>query len=311
MAVERIGLTEIKTGYDMYRDCPYYAVFDSNDRTKSGVGDMLFPYKGNDRAGAGWQLLEENMNAANIQQPTTPFIIRFYEDLGKNDVINSNTPHSGCFKMRMNRVTDMAMGGMRQGGGMDMMNQLIQAKLDLLDQNYKHQLDDAQRQHDDELEELEEQKKSAGSNKDLGFIGVIGAAGEAHPWMQEPISQLLSVITNTLKDAATIFTHKLMDKTNARTQTAGIGRIPADAPPDKRMNEALKFLIAYNVKRFGWPEGATEEQMANASPEEKEAAHVRGFTHFSNTLVNLCTLCGDDDYYDLAIKKLTQHANGS
>lgn len=287
----------------MYHECPYYALFDVKGRNGStDPGNLLFCYKGTDRDGEGWDLLNSNLQVAESSAPETPLILRFYDELGKGERLNNTTPYAGSFKCRMQTYNGSVATTARGGSGGDLLNQLFAAKLENLEAKWERKLEDQEREHQEELAEMEEDKATRGKSKELGFIGMIGAAGEQYPHMQEPINQLLSVFTSFLKDAATIFTHKIMK--SSPTQSATIGKVPNDAPPDQQMNKALQDLIYYNVRRFGWPSGYTAEQMAAASDAEKEQAHQQGFIIFTDTLVKLSRLTEDDDIYDLAVKKL-------
>lgn len=99
MSAVRVGWDEIKAGYKMYEHCPYFSFYDSNGRGKPGR--LLFSYKGDDRNGAGWDLLKENLEVAEANTPSTEYVVMFYDDLGKGGRLDSTTPYSGSFNLRM------------------------------------------------------------------------------------------------------------------------------------------------------------------------------------------------------------------
>lgn len=254
------------------------------------------------------EMLEKYLDIIKASGTSADYMIKFHDEVSKSGKINNNTPVFGSLSFRVNDEAGRSIPGGPVGasGNIDFLKELFATKLQMIEDKWERKLEDVNREHEQELEEIEQETAGRKINKHLGFIGVIGDAGEQYPWMQDIIKEGMNFVKEMAKDAFTVARHKM---NNHRPQAEpAIGNIPDDAgaAPDVRMRQALERLINYNVKRFGWPQGTTAAQIDQATPEEKEAAHKHGFTVFSGTMVKLCDLINDDDIYDLAIKKLKQ-----
>lgn len=306
MALERIGLTDIKKGYEMYK-APYFALFDISGKDKAG--NLIFSYTGNDPEQEGWGLLEENLKAAEQSGPEVPYILRFYTDLDKKGSITEGTPAAGCFKVRMQSYVSRSVAGVPgAGGGADLLRELFTVQMARMEDKWENKFQEQERLHQEEIEELEEELQEKNkTKKDMGALGAIGDFGDQYPWAQDLIKDGMGFIKDQLRDFLTVAKHKM----RSNTAEPAIGKIPGTMnsstqtqTPQQTLHAALQHLINYNVNRFGWPEGTTEEQKQAASAEEKDAAGKRGYALFAETLTMLCNITADDDIYDLAINKL-------
>lgn len=297
MAVERIGLEDIRAGYKMYKDARYYGLFDTNGR--SAVNNVLFTYKGEDLEKDGWHQLEENLQAAQQSAPDMPFIIRFYDQLGKREGIDKSTPSIGCFQMRMNKYEGYkpAVVG-AGGGGMDMINQLFQAKLDLLQQTYDSKIEQMEREHEDELDELEKEADKRSSGK-LGAIGQIGEALQQYP----VLADLAKPLVESLKDMLTLGRHKLRSHTQHHAPADGgiAGVDTAEAPAAEHQAAATgtyrESIDRSLHKMFTWY--AKQE-----GPIDDKEARQRGADKMAADMAMLADLTEDTDMMLLALKKL-------
>lgn len=256
MALERIGMQDVKAGYDLYNKYPYYAIFESSTH-KEKTGQLLYAYREDDRNGQGWEILKQNLEVIEQNGPTDIHILRFYdEDLGGKR-IDSNTPYAGSFRFRMQQFAP-AMSTRGGGGGFEIMNQLFASKLELLDQKWGERFRDQEREHQKKVEELEAELETADQDDEteIGRIksigSVIGELGEQFPWMQDPVKKIVNAITD-------IFS-------NHPHGHAGMGSVPGQAHDieyedmtdtttnaEEQLNKEVQRLMTFFVKNYGNP----------------------------------------------------------
>jgi hypothetical protein len=308
--IERLGMESIKQGYDLYQEAPYWALFDIK-RGGAAVDNLLFAYKGNDRDREGWLLLEENLKVAASTAPEVPLMIRFYNNLDKKERITNGSPYDGCFKLRM-RAFDAAAAALARENtktgetGLSMLKELFSEKLARIEDRHLRDMEDLERRHEQERMEWEAALEEQEEEEDLGIFGRIGAVAEKNEWLKEPLNQLATEAVNVLKQFGTFIGYKMNNMRSAAP--GGINGVPGQGPdqrnPEAVMSDALKTLIDYNTRRFGWPAGTTPEMMAAATPEQRKEAYNRGYSITANIFGKMTQLTTDDDIYDLAIKKL-------
>jgi hypothetical protein len=289
MAIERIGKDAIRSGFDMYKASPYYALFETLGTSgRFKAGRLLYAYKGEDLPREGWKLLEDNLQVIEANAPTSPVIIQFYDKLGKGDSIDSSTPYAGSFLFRMReREYTPAISGVSAGGtSSDFLNYL---QNELLQEKQKNLL--LQDEVDDlkaELDEVQEQQPK--KEKITGIIGAIGEAGNQFPWLAEVI-----------KDWSTVFKHKMSNNFGGRQQPhGGIAGVPGtDAPPRQqtgsgswaqRYEAARQQIMTWYAKEYG--------DLQTAEGREK------GCHAYATDMELLASLTEDDDMMRLALKKL-------
>lgn len=270
MAIDRVGVSDILVGYDMYKDCPYYAFFED-----AKGHDLKYVYKDGDRP-EGKKLLMENLKALEQKGTEAVFVIRFYEELPDKKDVNWNTPCSGSQRIKIKETATMVAMAAQQAGGSDFTNFLMK-QLD----NEK----EARENLEDELSEIKEllleKEKTPPDEAGLGIIGQIGRAATSYP-----------VFGEILKDWSTVLKHKFMAFAGP-AQASNIAGVETDTslPPDQRVNNAIRKLIEYYIRRYG---GTGDD----------ETKRKTGFTVFAADMELLANLTSDPDVMDLALKKL-------
>ncbi len=279
MSAVRIGWDQIKEGWIMFNNYPYYAFFESNGRGKSNR--LIFAYKRGDLQGEGWDLLEQNLKAAELNTPSTEYTIQFYDELGKGGKLDCNTNYSGSFNLRMRPFEGSIsrIGSVAAAAADNNFLNYLQVEL----RNEKEKVQDLQALNDELQQELDDLQKEPA--KEIGgIIGEIGNAGNQFPW-----------IADIMKDFSTIVKHHLMKPQHARPAAAGgIGKVPAadaTADPSTRVNNAILILVTWYTKQYGT--GTTDE--------EKQ---LTGFAKFADDMQCLAAITNDDDVMMLALKKL-------
>lgn len=282
MGLERVGMEDIKAGYQMYQESPFYAVF---ERANGGSGTtkpgrLLFSFKDGDRDKEGWQLLEQNLRVLANTAPTLPHIIQFYDDIGKKDRIDSNTPYTGSFTFRMQKADSFTpaingIGAATSPADMSFLNYL-QTELRL-----EKEANQDLRQEVQELEEELEEYRHQPEGKEIGgIIGHVGEAGNKYPW-----------IADIIKDWSTVIKHTFTGAAGRQQQPSHISGIDNTGPPDQRVNNAIKVLVQWYADEYGQGD----------NPDEKMKA---GFTKFADDMQALASLTTDNDMMHLALKKL-------
>jgi hypothetical protein len=250
MAFERIGIDDIRAGFDMHKTRPYYALFakdPGNGRSGDKVGPLIYSYTGDDLEGEGWDMLQQNLAVAERSQPDMPFIIRFYQEAGRGGSITSNTEYCASFPLRIQAYQRSEIGKIGALPGADSMtyiNEIFALKLQNLQDKYDRKFDDREREHEEELEALREELEGNNS-KDMGQIGAVldtlGAAGERHPWLQELIKKVGDSVCNLLNLAPNAY-HKQYNAAGG-----GIAGVPdMDAPTTKE--DIMKSLDNSNTR---------------------------------------------------------------
>lgn len=277
----RIGIDDIKNGYDMYSACPYYALFElaNAGRGLFAAGRMVFPYKGDDRDGEGWRILKENLTVLDNTAPSTQMMLQFYEELGRKDIIDSKTPHSGSFLLQMKPKDSFApaINGLTAQSPADMsFLNYLQTELRL-----EKEANQDLRQEVQELEEeLEEYRHKPAGEEVGGIIGQIGALGTQHSW-----------IADIIKDWSTVFKHTFTGASGRTQQAPHISGIDNTGPPDKRVNNAIEVLVQWYGNEYG--QGTTDQEKMQT-----------GFSKFADDMQLLASLTSDADMMHLALKKL-------
>ncbi len=283
MAAERIGLTDVKSGYDMYAECPYYALFETQSPNSTKTGRLLFSYKGGDRE-QGWLLLEQNLQVLESSAPTLRHIIQLYERLGKNDSLDDKTTYSGSilFRMKPAETYMPAINGVPQVAADNSFLNYLQTELRFSKEKIEElqdELDDANEQ----IRELEEEQSKPVGKEIGGIVGTIGEAGNQYPWLQDVI-----------KDGITFLKHQFRNKPQHHEHREGhaMAGVDNDAPPDQRINAAIKQMVNWYIQEYS---------TSDMSDEQKQLA---GFTKFADDMQLLAGLTHDSDMMHLALKKL-------
>ncbi len=238
-----------------------------------------------DRPAERRKMLEHYLDVIKDSGTTADYTIKFHEDDDKR--VTNKTPVIGSLSFKLNNEMGMEGIGSVRGGNSNMMDQLFSAKMDLMEERYKRLMEDQQREHDDELDELEE--KTTGRKKKLGALGMIGEAGNDYPWMQDIIKEGI----NMLKDFVTVSKHKM--RSNPAQHEGGIAGVETDAPPvdtNGKITAAQNKLMAWFANEYG-------------DMDSKEG-RAKGAAEYANVLTMLANLTADDDMMKLAIKKLKQ-----
>jgi hypothetical protein len=99
-----------------------------------------------------------------------------------------------------------------------------------------------------------------------------------------------------IRDWSTFLKHKFFSPGGAQ-RAANIAGVPAgtDAPPDQRVNAAIRTLVDYYTTAYG---GGGDEK----------ARQINGFTRFADDMSLLAGLTADPDVMELALKKLRNFA---
>lgn len=254
---DRVGIPDVMQGYEAYSDYPYFALFSGKE--------LKFVYTDEDQD-KGKRLLEENLAVLSKNGSNAMFTLRFYTDTDKKGAIKHDTPYSGSFNFKVSQpVSMMPQLGIQNN---DQFLAFLIAERDQLKEENKEL-----KEENEELKDLLAEADDNNGNepkKDLGFIGLIGEAGNQFPWMQDII-----------KDGFTLLKHKFAKPQHAG-QMAGITLDPSQRP-DEQVNKALKHIISFYIKKYG---------------------EAEGWRLCAEHLTKLAELTEDEDIYAIAIKKL-------
>jgi hypothetical protein len=289
MAGDRVGWDQIKQGYKMYKDCPYYALFEGTSTGRRSPGRLLFCYKGGDRDGEGWTMLEQNLQVAEETTPESLFVLQFYDRLGKNDSIDPVTPYAGSFPLRMRErpAFTPAINGVKQFQDTGFLAYL---QAQLLEKDVKI------RELEDEVLDLQQENDNLVRGNEpktqiSGIVGQIGEAGNQFPWLADII-----------KDWSTVLKHKFGAGGRGSVAVSGVPgagtqQAPADTsalPWNKRYEAARKVLMEWYARIYG--------------DLETQEGREKGCQQFASDMESLAKITADDDYMMLALKKLRQTA---
>lgn len=281
--MERVGLSDIKAGFDMYESCPYFALYEKSNGNSTRPGQLLFAYKEDDKQ-AGWNLLEQNLQVLEQSAPTIMHIIQFYDKLTNKGDLGACT---GSFRLRM-KPADTYVPAISGIGG-----QTIQADNSFLTflQNElrfaKEKIEDQERtiaDQDELIRELEEDNNKPAEKQIGGILGVVGEFGQQYPWAQKYIDKGFGILAGILSP----------NSGNQEQQRQGhaMAGIPDDLAPDERIKQAIKILAAWYNKEYA-QEGKTAEEN-----------HVIGFTQFSNDMMGLAELTKNTPMMKMALGTL-------
>ena len=137
---------------------------------------------------------------------TAPFEIRYYEECGKNKKVNNNSPFFASLPFKVNSPeTALENLTAKTGGGggsmaqmMPLMMQLFEAKIENQNVRWEHMLE----KKEQEIQALEDQLNEEPEYEDKamgkigGIVNMLGAAGEKHTWLQDPIKKLANAFSN-------------------------------------------------------------------------------------------------------------------
>jgi len=258
---DRVGVKDVMDGFDAYSDFPFFALFQGKE--------VKFVYADDD-AEKGRRLLEDNLNVLARNGSTALFTLRFYTDTDKKGTITISTPYSGSFSFKITTPVTFELN--KAGANLPANNDQFLAFLIAERDQLKQQVSELQEENEELKDLLAEADDNEGNEpkKDLGFIGLIGEAGNQFPWMQDMI-----------KEGFTILKHKFAKPQHAGAM-AGITLDP-NQRPDEQVNKALKHIISFYVNKYG---------------------EVEGWKLCALHLTKLAELTEDEDIYALAIKKL-------
>jgi hypothetical protein len=295
----RVGPEQIKAGFDMFKE-PYFALYEMANSKSTGPGNLLFSYRDEDKEGEGWKVLKECLQVA--QHTSGMYMIRFYEVLNNKGTIDSNTPYSGSFKLRMNDPEEVSFSPAKGAAPSSLLNDLFASKLELFDMKWQHKFEQQEREHQEQLADLEaqlEEKETEGSeDRYLGTVGevhkwgdVVGELGNKYPWMRDIIVKF----GNNVNDMLTLGKYKIgqqMAPQQPQQRPAQPGTIGAIKPgtPEERMNMAIIELIQWYSAKHG--------DISDHKVRQAGAADLAG------DLELLVKLSQDDDMMELALKKL-------
>ena len=278
--MERAGIEDIKAGFNLYPDCPFYAIFETQNVNSSKAGRLIYAYKEGDRDN-GWNQLQLNLMATESSSGNPRFVIQFYEQLDpKKNTIDTNTPYAGSFLFRCKKNENLptSINGVIQ----PMQDQSF---LNYLQQEFRYEKENNQVLQE-KVEDLEceiEELNAAKTEKPIGgIIGQIGEAGNQFPWIADVIKDGFTVLKSLLRAPVPA-------PGNARNP--GIAGIHENSPPDQLINNAIQTLVAWYIKEYGT--GETEEEQRSS-----------GFKQFANDMQQLAALTADSDIMHLALKKL-------
>lgn len=272
MATTVIGWDAIERQYNLYKDYPYYGLFDAK-KNSDLPGNMIFPYKGGDKK-EGWEVLRENLLAAEQNSPEAPFIIQFYEQLSKSDRLDKNTPASGFFKFSLKPYEGYkpAINGVPAGNDF---NQYLRFQLD----EAKVRIRELEQDKEDLEDEIESYKVKDDGKEIGGVIGQIGDVTNKYP-----------VLAEIAKDLMTMFKHSFIKPhTQPAAAAGGIGSVTTEAPAD--LGTAQKILLSWYAKEYG-------------GGSDTEEGRRKGAEMFVKDMCLLAKLTIDDDMMRLALKKL-------
>lgn len=259
---DRVGVQDVMNGFDAYSTYPYFALFQSKE--------IKFTFTEDDPE-RGRKLLEDNLNVLHRNGSTALFTLRFYNNLDKNGAIKDVTPYSGSFSFKVTVPVTFELN--KPGANLPANNDQFLAFLISERDQLKLQVQELQEENEELKDLLAESDDNEGNEpkKDLGFIGLIGEAGNQFPWMQDII-----------KDGFTLLKHKFAKPQAHAGAMAGITLDPNETP-DKQVNKAITHIISFYTNKYGQQEGW-----------KLCAVH----------LTKLAELTEDEDIYALAIKKL-------
>ncbi len=279
MAMERIGIDDIKAGYLMYKDCPYYAIFERANATSGKTGRLLFAFKEGDRH-QGWDELKQNLAVLQATASQVPHIIQFYDELGKNGRIDTTTPYNGSFVFRMEKYVP-AMNGMGGVGPTADNSFLLFLQQELAAERQKSfELEQTVRELEEEVEDLSKEPKQ----EITGLIGQIGEAGNQFPWLSSIIS-----------DWSTVLKHKVTggggsaQRRPAGANIAGVTEA-AQGTAQERIAQAENTMMKWYARQYG--------DLNTAE------GRMKGVEAFAGDMDLLARLTQDDDMMLLALKKL-------
>jgi hypothetical protein len=286
---------------------PFFALFEMANSKSTSAGTLLFSYRDEDKEGYGWKLLEENLQV--VQHNSGMYMIRFYETLNKAGTIDSNTPYTGSFKLRMNNPEELSFSPAKGAAAPSaLLNELFASKLELFDIKWDHKFQEQERLHQEEVAELQaqlEEKDQLPEDRFVGTVGavhqwgqVVGELGNQFPWMRELIVKLGS----NVNDMLTVGKYKMTQTFGPQAPparpgaaTGGIGKV--DAPTGtaaQRLDTAVITLLNWYASKHG----DTQDKAVREAGLEDLAADME-------LLANMTT---DDDVMNLALTKLRKLA---
>ncbi len=281
--VERVGLDDIKAGYDLYTGCPYYALFETKAANSRQTGRLIYPYKGGDRE-EGWKLLEQNLQVMLNTAPTIKHIIQFYDKLGKHDSLDDRTACSGSLLIRM-KPADTYMPAINGIGAANLQADnsflnYLQTELHLA----KEKIEEQERIIGDleaDVRDLEEDAAKPAGKEIGGIIGQIGQAGNEFPWMQDIIKDGITFLKHTFS--------KNMRPADDRQGHAMAG-VSDQLPYAERLGQAQNKMLTWYAKTYG--------------DLETQEGRQKGAEKFADDMMLLANLTADDDMMHLVLKKL-------
>lgn len=290
MAMERVGLDDIKAGYAMFKGCPFYAIFERTP-TSGKTGRLLFTFKDGDRE-QGWEELQQNLVVLENTAPTVPHIIQFYDQPGKGGKLDSNTDYAGSFVFRMKPANTYApaINGMGNIQADNSFLNYLQTELRMekeCNMELRAEVEDLKEQIL-ELEDVPEQKQIG------GIIGQIGQAGNEFPWLQETIKDGLTILKNALKPPRHQREHQHEQEHEHHGGHSMAGVNTAEMPYKDKIAHAQRILMTWYARQYG-----------NLETEE---GRLKGAEKFADDLLLLAIITDDDDTMHLALKKLRQAA---
>lgn len=302
----RIGPDEIKAGYEMYSECPYYALFEI--AFKRGVdqsGGLLYKFTGDDRS-EGWDQLKSNLDIIAVNTPTSQYMIRFYDDLNKKGSIDTSTPYSGSFRFKMSKESyqPATMGAAGSGNqGVSFMNELFAAKLENFNMQWQHKFEEQERRHQEELLQLAAEQEAEDEDEDMGAIGtardivdVVGEAGNKYPWLRENINKLFS----TVNDFLVVGKYKVKQHLNEPQRAASMGKVEAGASaavdPLVSIDQSTQIIMSWYFRKAGLTEQSSREEKLKAAEQ------------MAYDFQCLASATEDDDVMELALTKLRKLA---
>lgn len=193
--VECYGIENALKKFKFYRT-PSHAVFQGNE--------MLYKWEDDDQERAEG-VFKQNLESIHPESKSR-YTVKFYDDItidnddNPSKKIKSNTEYSGMFRFKVGEKQDslgnytpnvyekpagkMGAGDERYMNYIETELRITKEKLQLRDQ----ELADA-KEHIQELEDDAEEDEEKG-----GILGQIGRAGEQHPWMQQSITDFMSLL---------------------------------------------------------------------------------------------------------------------
>ena len=244
--------------------------------------------------------LEDFLSVMEQSGTTAAFDLRCYEAANKNGKVNTQDPYFAFLPFKVND-SDQAIEIMRGkgSGGMapnnNYVGDLMDAKLKLIQMQFEHALE----KKDAEILKLQQEAIDGDDeeeDEDHTFgriLGTIGAVGEKHTWLQEPVKKLVTTFSNIFQGVGAKYTAM----TETPMSVNGVTEAPA---ADESIDDQLKWANLTLVNCYRAKHGV---EISNDGKFVKgdEAAMNAADAAYVKDMVNLAKLASTKpDTYEMA-----------